>query len=219
MMGSRTCKRTLLALVSALACGAPPALAQDMDLMAKWTEVAVVRWRVVGEFTGEAVILSGKQFTRSAQVTDRVELEFDWDLTEMKAVGKPVLRNFPTKVGAFTPGPTTFGSCPAPRVEGTFELLTAVAVKEAMFAPAIEAKRDQPGGAIPYPGPHATGTCGDAWDAAAPKSEVTTKGLPIPPPMVLAMPPTKGIDITPDRKSIIVKSEGWVWTATPTPVK
>jgi len=219
MRVSRTCKRVLLGVALCLVFAAPPALSQDIDAMAKWTEATIVRWRVVGEFTGTAVILSGKQFTRSANVTDRVELELDWDQTEMKVVGKPVLRNFPTKVGAFTPGPTTFGACPAPRVDGTFELLTAVAIKEAMGSPALEVKRDQPGGGIPYPGARATGTCGDAWDPAEPKSEVLTTGLMLPPPMVLAMPPGSGFDLTPDRKSIIVKQAGWVWTATPTPAK
>lgn len=219
MSVSCTFARALVAGLSVLALSAPQAFAQDVDAMAKWTEAKVVRWKVVGEFTGTTVILSGATFSRSAQVADRVEIEFDWDQYEMKVVGTPVLRNFPTKVGAFTPGPTTFGECPAPRIEGTLELLTAVAMKEAMGGPAVEVKRDQPGGAIPYPGASATGKCGDAWETAAPKSELTTKSLMFPSPMVLAMPPRKGLDTTPDRKSIILKSEGWVWTGTPSVVK
>jgi hypothetical protein len=41
--------------------------------------------------------------------------------------------------------------------------------------------------------------------------------MQVVPAMALAMPGM--VPITPDGKSLAVKSEGWTWTFTPTPVK
>jgi hypothetical protein len=45
-------------------------------------------------------------------------------------------------------------------------------------------------------------------------------GLPVVPPMMLAMPPElSGATLSKDGRSIISKVEGWVFTSTPTIVK
>src|SRR5262245_25988632 len=76
--------------------------AQDIDAMAKWTALTIVHYVAVGEYSGtQPVITAAKEVDLgwAAQVTDRVEIEFDWDQQEMKLVGKSAIRNFPTKVG------------------------------------------------------------------------------------------------------------------------
>jgi hypothetical protein len=89
--------RALLAALIVTAGFASPASGQDVDAMARWTAATVIRYRVVGEYSGAQNGL--------AEVTDRLEFDFDWDQTEMKIVGKPVIRNFPTKVGKVRAGP------------------------------------------------------------------------------------------------------------------
>ena len=91
-------KRLLLVLMF-VGC-ACPAWAQDTDAMLKWTEAKVVHYRVVGEFSRTIGILAEDGPSGgNAPVTDRVEIEFDWNQENNKIVGKPVIRNFPTKVG------------------------------------------------------------------------------------------------------------------------
>ena len=217
-MTSRTCKCALVAIVPLLASVSAPVFAQDVDAMAKWTALTVLHYRVVGEFSGEERILSPPNkypVSVSAPVTDRVELEFDWDQQEMKLVGKPVIRNFPTKAGAIAPRQ----GCPVAKVEGTFEFATAVALKDVPGGVALDIRRDHAGGAVPLPGPESGGAlCGHAWDTVASKSDTyTDSGFGVPPAMALAMPGV--IPISPDGKSLILKANGWTWTFTPTPVK
>ncbi len=71
----------------------------DMDLMAKWSAVAVVHYAVVGEYAGDTMIIYGAQGTSGkARVTDRVELGFDWNQNETALVGRPTFTNFPSRV-------------------------------------------------------------------------------------------------------------------------
>ena len=210
-----------------LACLPAWSSAQDVNAMARWAALKVVHYHLVGEFSGEATIMiSAQDFSAAAQVTDRVEVDFDWDQTEMKTVGKPIVKNFPTKLGAITKRT----GCPSPRIEGAFELSTVTTVTGSVGILSLEHKRDQPGGAIPWSALDAPGIpCSANWDPAKPTSEVTSNDLQVPPAMMLAAGAVGAIKVTPDGKSLVVPAEAlgadatglesWAWTFTPTAVK
>ena len=190
---------------------APTASAQNVDAMAKWTSLTVVHDKVVGEFNGlTTIVISSSHGDRKATVTDRVELEFDWNQTEMKLVGTPVIRNSPTKVVSLAP----VTGCPETKVNGPFEFATALALTN-HTAPGIlelSIKRDHPLGAICW-----VSEVGPSWDNAPAKSATSPMALTVPAAMALAVP---GMGMTtPDGKSLLVKGSGWTWTYTPTPVK
>ena len=217
-------KRLLFVSLCVL-CGRP-AWAQDMDAMAKWTAAKVVHYRVVGEFSGAVNILSIRD---RATVTDRVEIEFDWNQEENKVVGKPIIRNLPTKLGAIAP----LAECPAPKVNGAFEFITILSVKDqpdetmrmAAAGIVIEGRRDHPAGEAPVIPNRAEAPCGTTWEKVEAKSETTSEVLTVPVAMMLAMGKAGGANITPDGKSFVekfgagTKHAGWTWTYTPTIVK
>ena len=90
------------ALVASVLIGVnvPLSWAQDVNAMAKWTAATVVHYKIVGEFKGKTTILKGKNLSRDADVTDRVEIEVDWDQMAYALVRPAVIRNTPTVVGA-----------------------------------------------------------------------------------------------------------------------
>jgi hypothetical protein len=218
-------KKFLLFLVCLIAVRT--VVAQDIDAMAKWTAYQIVHYKVVGEFSGEVLVFKGaKGFSARAAASDRIEVEFDWNQQEFNLVGKPVIRNFPTKLGALIP-PT---KCGPPTVKGTFEHVTGLELTapEALRmsgALVINVRRDLPGGAIPHQDEDEK--C-SAVDVAAATSETATLGIMAIPGMFLAMPAaaTKEMSVTPDKKSIVsapgqkgASNYGWTWTYTPTGVK
>ena len=216
-------KRLLFALM-VVGC-ARPASAQDTDAMLKWTQTKIVHYRAVGDFSGTLIILPRSE----AAVTDHVEIEFDWNQEENKLVGTPVIRNFPTKVGAIVPGL----ECPAPKVNGAFEFMTVLSLKDQademlrMSAPGIimASRRDYPAGEAPLLPNSASRSCGATWEKVAAKSEPSSEVLKVPLAMLLAMGKAGGDNISPDGKSFVDKfgpgtaNAGWTWTFTPTIVK
>ena len=211
---SRTFKRALITTLPLVALAAPQAFGQNVQAMAKWTALTIVRYRVVGEFSGTTPILSGtkSKLVRSAPVTDRVELDFDWNQQEMKLVGTPVIRNFPSKVGAIPP----ISGC-TQRVDGPMEFATVLAMANGPMHMSgvveLTIKRDQPAGSACWLSEE-----GVVWEAAPAKSETTMAPFTVALAMALAMPGM--IPATPDGKSLVMKTaDGWTWTHTPTPVK
>ena len=153
-------------------------------------------------------------------------------------MGKPVIRNFPTKLGAtlktqhrLDNGQVVDDNCPAPKLDGTLELLTGLSVKadEAMRMSGfvnLEFRRDQPGGSYPTFGE--ADTCGALWETSKPVSETSTTQLMAVPGMFLVMlpPDQKDMKLSADKKSIVIppgpkgaSNYGWTWTVTPTGLK
>ena len=207
--------------------------AQDVEAMAKWTALTVVHYLAVGEYSGtQPFIAPAKEVSMgwSVPVTDRVEIEFDWDQQEMKLVGKSAIRNFPSKPGgaASIQGPAA-KLCPQPKPAGAVEVATVSNLRDTggngtlRLSGVVEfdAKRDVPGGEVPLPETDTTGNvllgCGKRWGTAAQTSSTSTMNFLIPPAMALAMP--GAIPISADKKSLIVKGKEWTWTFTPSPVK
>jgi len=217
-----------LVLVSLFVLCGRPAWAQDMDAMLKWTEAQVVHYKVVGEFSGNVLIfLGGKNLP--SPVTDRVEIEFDWNQADNKLVRPPVIRNLPSTAGPILPAL----GCPASKVSGAFEFTTVLSLKdhpdETMRMTGagliMESRRDHPAGEGPLLPASSSQSCGATWEKVAAKSVISTEVLKVPLAMLLAMGKAGGGNVTPDGKSLVEKFEpgtanaGWTWTFTPTVVK
>ena len=147
----------------------------DMDLMAKWSAVAVVHYAVVGEYAGEPMIMRGAQGTnRTARVTDRVELTFNWNQNETALVGTATFTNFPSRVTV-----TPVEGCPPTRITGSYDHIEILSAKQMSSVLQVATKRSYAAGSIPYPGESTP--CGTAWDAAAAKIETADIMLLVPP--------------------------------------
>lgn len=220
----RTLPTTVLHLTIAGLLAAPAA-AQDVDAMARWTAYEVVHYHFVGEYADTAQVLISKQgLWRAAPVRDRVEIDFDWNQQEMALASTPVIKNFPTSVGGIVP----VQGCPAPRVDGTYEMATVTAVAD-QGGTILRATstRTYPAGAIPTAGD--VDPCGSGWEPVTASTVTFDNMLQVPPAMALAMPGAGVYGITPDGKSMRVGGgnmginatglNDWSWTITPTPVK
>ena len=69
-----------------------------------------------------------------------------------------------------------------------------------------------------YPAASVIQFCTGAPKAVAAETETTPEEFGVVSPMIFAMPSTGSNDVTisADKKSIIVKKDGWTWTYTPT---
>ena len=219
--------KKLLFVLTFVGC-ARAALAQDTDAMLKWTETKIIHYRAVGEFSGPFDILPGDHSV-GTPVTDRVEMEFDWNQEENKLVGAPAIKNFPSKTGALAP----LAGCPMSKVNGAFEFITILSLKDqadetvrmASAGLVMEGRRDYPPGEVPLLPKSAAASCGSTWESVDAKSIATSEVLQVPLAMMLAMGKMGGDNIAPDGKSLVYRFEagtvnaGWTWTYTPTPVK
>jgi len=204
-----------VALVAGLAWAAliaTPASAQmDMAVMQKWMTVSVVRYVVVGEYAADTMVMNAGT-NGYAPVKDRVEMTFDWDQTEAKLVGVPVIKNFPSELGAIRNGAK---GCRAPTLTGAYEHMSVLSLTPGLGGQLkMEARRDYPAASSPV-------ACTGGSQAVAAKSVTETQDFVVPGVMILAGPAAASgsVKVSADRKSIISTDKGWTWTYTPTPVK
>jgi hypothetical protein len=204
----------LAALLGAsLTCFTVPARAQDMnmDVMTKWSAFTVVRYVVVGEYSGEPSILAGGARIARAHATDRVELTFDWNQNETALVGTPTIKNFP---GTMTP-PAANGPCPAVRVSGTYDHWTIASVTALANTLQLTGTRSYPAAVVPY-----MGETQCAEEKAVATTEEATMMLAVLPTIIFGMPAARGegVSISKDGKSFVFVDtpNGWTWRYTPT---
>lgn len=197
----------------------PAAGQADLDAQLKWTEAKVVHYRIAGDFGGKMRVLGGTHTIRHAEVTDHVEFEFDWDNQEMKLLGTPVLRNFPTKLGTIDQSPVE--GCPPARIDAAPEYATLTRVTAQSVLLTVEFTRRSAAGALPWVQETSGGKCGDIWDQSAAGEGSFEVSLQVLPAMMLAMPAAaRGFDVSKDGKTMLPKPEnGWSWAITPTIVR
>jgi len=203
---------------------AAPAMAQEIDreAMMKWMDAKVIHYKIVGEYSGEVPIMGQGGGGLMAKVTDRFEVEFDYDNSTYKLLGTPIIRNFPTKSEVVYDKRNS--NCPAPRVDGAFEFSTVTAItQDAPMRFTYSMRRDFVGGAVPSMALE----CGSAnFVAASMTLSMKVVGLGMGMHMARLQPGQSNGEITrtPDGKSFVMKGPesehiGWVWTVTPTIVK
>jgi hypothetical protein len=213
---------TGLSVLAASLMSVSPVAAQNMEAMAKWGTAKVVHFHLSGDYNGTVMILKGNDSqgsTWDGTVADHVEVDFDWDQTQAKFVGEPVIKNFPTKVVSVA----VYADCPAVTVNGPFEFATVQSMTAMVVMAKMQSVRSYPGGVIPAMKQEAGAKCGSLMVTAPAQTESVTLPLQIPQVMMLAMPATPGfeMEISKDHTSFIqkVNTDGWVWTMTPTIVK
>ncbi len=194
--------------------------AQNLDAMSKWATAKVIHYHVVGEFTGAAKVLKGKGFEVAGKVTDRVEMDFDWDQLQQKTVADPVFKNFPTKVESVE----QLQGCPAAKVNGAYEYFTFQSVRPVAVMFELRGTRALPPGSLPSVKNEndERAKCGEVWLDTPAASEPVTARMQLALGMIIAMPAAAGeMKVTPDGKSIVqtINTDGWIWTMTPTIVR
>ena len=191
--------------------------------MAKWTSATIVRYQILAEFSGDAVVAriprSGAAGGVTAQVTDRFEVDLQWNQQEYAIVGMPVIRNVSSTKGAFTPW-----KCPV-TAPGPFEHATVVAVRDdaaLRYANGVmaEFRRDLSAGT--FATMNEVGPCALVLTGPA-TTETVRHPLPVPNGMMLSMPSGQG-GYTHNGKAFVIKDastpgKGWTYTVTPTIVK
>jgi hypothetical protein len=186
----------------------------NMDVMNKWSAFTVIRYVVVGEFSGAG---AGAGYT-PARATDRVELTFDWDQNATALVGTPGIKNFPGTMDATA---VAGGPCPAapPRVTGAYDHLTVASATPVANTLELKGTRSHPAAVVLR-----MNTKDECVNETVPAStEEVTMSLVVLPTVFFGMPAAAGpgISFSKDGKSLVAvdKENGWTWTYTPTGVK
>lgn len=206
--------RCMLVLAAALA-GAPVALARaqsaEGSAIAKWTAAKVVHYRMAGVYEGPAII-AYREPAGQATVTDRVEIELDWDLEASTIAGQPTIVNTATEVRELR---NTHASCPAPSPNGPYDHLDVKRVTALGAALELHGTRS-------FPSIRVVAGCQGVQEprTVPPWEQEVVERMVVPSPLMLAAPAGSDANLTvsADKASFTIKSGAWTWTYTPTVV-
>jgi hypothetical protein len=182
---------------------------QDMAVAQKWANAKLVKYRVEGVHKARIMVVQG-DYEGKADVTDRVTVEYTWDVQKGKVSGAVKAIDAKTEVTNIKSDGT---NCPPPTLKASYEHFTTVS--SGMMEDLIEIK-----GTRVYPAAMVSNYPGSCSMRAIPGGTVDAVlhfgGVA---PEVLAMPnmPGSPVTIAADRKSFTVKgAENWSWTFFPT---
>jgi len=199
-----------LAALSGLAVN--PAAGQSADAIARWTTATVVHYHMVGAYQGPAVI-AYREPAGSANVTDRVEIDLDWDLKAKAIVGEPKIVNAAAEVRDLR---NTHPSCPAPTPNGPYDHIDVKTVTAT--GGALELK-----GIRSFPSVRVVAGCQGVQEPRTirPWEQEVVERMVVPSPLMLAAPPRSdpNLTVSEDKASFTIKSGPWTWTYTPTLVR
>ena len=185
----------------------PAAQPADVSAIAKWTAAKVVHYRMLGVYEGPAVI-AYREPAGQATVTDRVEIELDWDLKANAIVGEPKIVNAATEVRELR---NTHASCPAPTPNGPYDHLDLKTVGTA--GGALELK-----GIRVFPSVAVVGGCQGVQEprTVRPWEQEIVDRMDVPSPLMLAAPAGSdpNLTVSADKSSFTIKSGAWTWTYT-----
>ena len=209
-------------LVLALLLVPSAARGQDIEAMMKWQTAQAIHYDVVAVYNGNAIIIKTDAPTRASyngQVTDRVEIGFDWSPAGMSLVGQPTFKNFPSALPAGTPSYVVAGAqCAGPKISSPYDHVEVVGAKAGVpgsNALELSAKRTFGAGSISNWNEHG---CNN-WVQATAASETVSLAIPVPLGLMLAMPKeTLPANMTVKGPDTIViddsKKNGWTYTYT-----
>lgn len=200
--------------VAAVLAGMLPihAAAQDMAVAQKWAGAKVIKYRVEGVHKARVSVVMGSSEGK-ADVTDRVTVEYTWDVKKRKVVGAVTVTDATSEVANLKSDGT---NCPPPQLKAAYEHFQSAS--SSMMADLIEIK-----GTRTYPAASSSNYPASCSMRAVPggkQAAVLYVGGGTE-PEVLAMPnmPGSPVTIAADRKSFTMKgAENWTWTYTPTRV-
>lgn len=208
--------RRTLAIAAALASTAiaeaqQPA-SQSADEIARWTAATVVHYHMVGVYDGPAVI-AYREPAGQATVTDRVEIDLDWDLKAGAIVGEPTVVNAASEVRELR---NEHASCPAPVPNGPYDHLTVKTVVTSGGALELKGTRS-------FPSIRVVSGCQGVQEprTVRPWEQDVVERMVVPSPLMLAAPAHSipSVTVSADKTSFTIKSSAWTWTYTPTVVK
>ena len=187
----------------------------DMAAIQKWNAAKVVRYQITGVFRGTTPIAKG-QFAAPlapATVTDKVTVELQLEVKSLNVVGKPTFTNARSEMTGLTSGPA---KCAPPVPAGPYEHLEITAIVPHSGAVDLNGTRTFPAVAVSTEWP---ASC--AAKSQPGGSEPVTVTLPVPSPVMLALPmnPDPKFTVSADRKTFVVKTGDWTWIYTPTIVQ
>jgi hypothetical protein len=201
-------------LVAALLIGSltAPILARQHAAIATWTAATVVHYHMVGVFAGPAVI-AYREPAGQATVSDRVEIDLDWNVKTKAIVGEPTIVNAASEVRELR---NTHASCPAPTPEGPYDHIDVKAIGVA--GGALELK-----GIRSYPSVRVVSGCQGVQDprTVRPWQQEIVERMVVPSPLMLVAPPgsDRNLTVSADKRSFTIASGAWTWTYTPTLVQ
>ena len=204
--------RLMIILCFLLLLPSAPAPAQQMDTeaMMRWSSADVVSYHIVGVYQAQTDVVGGSNWVGYADVTDRVVIDLKWKLSESKLVGTPSILNEKSVVKNLrNPEP----KCLPPILKGEYEHYELLGIKDGL------------GGALElqvrtaYPAAEVAQVCTGPYTSVPASIKIETEDFVIPSPVIMAMPLSDSDDLrlSPDKKSMITKKDGWTWTFTPTP--
>ena len=199
--------RAVVAL-SLLAASAAHAQQMDMDAMMKWGAADLIRYHIVGVYQGTPIIASdgaghrGRQRSRGLRFlveAVRDEARRQADVPELQDHGGEAAR--PRTASACRPcskATTSTTKCSASRKDCPARSISRCKPP----IPWSMCRSSAPGN--PRPCPRRTTFVPEQFVVVSP----VTFGMPLP--------DSDDLRISPDKKSLIAKKDGWTWTYTPT---
>lgn len=198
--------RAIVAL-SLLAASAGHAQQMDMALAQKWGAADLIRYHIVGVYQARTSIASDG--SGQADITDGLVVDLTWKLSESKPVGTPTFQNVKTVVKNVADREP---SCLPPVLKGDYEHYDVLSIRE-----------DNAGGLelqvkTTWPVVEVVQFCSGKYKAVPGKTETVPEPFGVVSPVAFAMPlpDSDTLRISPDKKSLITKKNGWTWTLTPT---
>ena len=198
-----------LAAVTLVSSLVAPALAhQDAGAIARWTAAKVVHYHMVGVYDGAAVI-AYREPAGQATVTDRVEIDLDWDAKAGAIVGEPRIVNAASEVRELR---NTHSSCPPPVPNGPYDHFDLKTI--AVSGGALELK-----GTRSFPSIRVTSGCQGVQEprtVGAWEQDVIER-MVVPSPLMLVAPAhsVPNLTVSDDKASFTIRGGAWTWTYTP----
>lgn len=185
----------------------------SMKAIADLASSTVIHWSVVGDYSGEDLILNVGT-SGYAPVTDHVEIGFDFTTEGNSGLtGEPAVTNFASVMGALRNGAD---GCRAPTASGSYEHST---IEQLNAGPGgqltMVVRTDYPAGDVPV-------ACTGGNQHSPARSSTTETDFIVPGIALLMMGDQltgDDIRVSPDKRSLIVKRDGWTYTYTPSKVR
>jgi len=203
-------KTLLPALVIVAGLPALASTAQDMATAQKWANAKVVKYRVEGVHKARIPVVHG-DYDGKADVTDRLVVEFTWDVKKAKVVGPVSVVDGKSEVQNLKSDGT---NCPPPQLKGEYEHFQTNSNHMVGDLIQITGTRTFPAASVSnYPASCSMRAVqGTKQEAQLYLTGAGPEALAMP-----ALPPGGPITIAADRKSFTLKgAENWSWTFTPT---
>jgi len=189
--------------------GAAIEAGKNAELARRWTEgTGIVRYHIVGEFKGRANVVGDPNWTSFADVTDRVVIDLDWKLADLVVLGTPIIQNAKSTVKNLRNYEPT---CAPPILNGEYEHYELLGIKPGL-AGQLELQVQ-----TSYPAAQVAQDCTGKRMTVPAARKVRSEEFNVPSPVLLTMklPDSDDLRLSPDKKSLITKKDGWAWTFTP----